>query len=193
MAKRREISQRFLIATVRRAACALPARAEEKKDLPVSVLRNGEWFFHGEFFTNAACKDTDGKIHEFAPLEISHRDQAKNPAHPDDPWLAFYNPENGRGFATVRLDVRNTGPDGKEPTLAKYHMLVVYWNSNIEISRYLVEAEKKETVQVEAGNVYREREVVFTFDARKDAVKLMDRTAERLRHPLEVERLASSR
>jgi len=166
------------------------------KDLQVRYLRNGEWVFKGSTFTFAVCRDKAGKIHRF-PITYKSRSGTKAntpPLQPEDPWLAFYSPKTGLGFAIVRLEIRNTGPAGKEPILDHYRMSLVNYGprSILEVCRVLVGRpgggrDPNCAVTVTAGNTYYMREAVFTFDAREqDAVELLDRRARRLRHPLEV-------
>jgi hypothetical protein len=161
------------------------------KDLKVQYLRNGEWVFKQGIMTMGQCKDQQGKVHEFSVKERGKAPALKRPVHPEDPWLAFYHPQTGLGFAIVRVEIRNARPDGTPSTIANYSMFVVDYGY-LEACRKLVgPGEDRSETLVEMGNVYYMREVVFLFDARKDnAFELVDQRAQRLRHPLEVERLA---
>jgi len=162
------------------------------KDITVRALRNGESVFAPELFSHAACRDREGVMHSWK-LEPHEEGAPPPPARPDDLWLAFYNPDNGLGIATIRLLVENTGPGGGEPTLVGYdHMMIGVYDTYDYWSRALVfPAGKVEDVQnvvpVPAGNVYREKEAWLVFRAEGgEPFAEVDAAAQRLLHPLKV-------
>jgi len=159
----------------------------------VRALRNGECVFLPGLVTHAACKGRDGKTHEWK-LPESAGEETSSPAKPDDEWLAFYNPDSGEGLATIRLEVENKGPEGKEPTLADYRMQIsvidyaTYWSRALVFPRGPLDSDKH-CVDVPAGNVYSEREVWLPFDASgPEPLRAVEEAAQRLLHPLKVER-----
>ncbi|MFW6133534.1 MAG: hypothetical protein ACOC8F_06515 [Planctomycetota bacterium] len=171
------------------------------KDLHVRILRNGELVFAPDLFTHVACRDRDGKLHTAEIAEAAELDFASSP---DDPWLAFYNPETGLAVATIRLKVTNTGPDGGEPVLVDYRLPITRHTENpryafVHWARVLIWAKGKSpgeapATKVPAGNVYFEREAWLPFRLAEDAkkrpeamLKPVDAAAERLLHPLKVE------
>jgi len=166
------------------------------RDLDIRFLRNGEWVFKSGLLTRGMSKDQAGQMHQFS-LKRGHgwRGGEERPIHPEDPWLALYNPGTGLGFVIVREELRNTGPDGGKATLANYSMVVFTFSRVLEVARKLVglpggDRDPRKSVMVKAGNVYYMREAIFTFDAReKDAFERLDRRAQRLRHPLKVEQI----
>ena len=166
-----------------------------KKVKAVRALRNGECVFLPGLVTHAACKGRDGKMHEWK-LPESPDEKILSPAKPDDEWLAFYNPNSGVGLATIRLEVANKGPEGKEPTLADYRMQInviayaTYWSRALVFPKGPLDSDKH-CMDVPAGNVYSEREAWLPFDASgTKPLRAVEEAAQRLLHPLKVETTA---
>ena len=163
------------------------------QDIDIRFLRNGEWVFKRGMFTHGVCKDQTGGVHHFEVKNGGRPAEEARPVHPEDPYLAVYNPETGLGFATVRQELRNTGPDGGEAELHNYKMVIFGYGEVLEIARKLVglpggDRDFAKQVPIKAGNTYYMREAIFTFDAQKpEALDRLDEQATRLLHPLQIQ------
>ncbi len=76
-----------------------------ENDMFVESLRNAEIVFNKAVFNTAAWRGVDGKLQtlDFASSRLHPKHAAK--LRPDTPWVAFYNPSRGLGFASLFLDM----------------------------------------------------------------------------------------
>lgn len=131
------------------------------------ALRNAEVVFKRELMTNAAWYDViRDSIIVYDVKNMTDLTDLKMEA--DIPWIAFYNKENGLGFAGIQIDYSNAGLENNPRLLNPYFYITtgpwVYWARALSLS--FLASNMQQMIPVMKGNFFAEKwaYLVYKFD-----------------------------
>lgn len=162
----------------------------------VQALRNAEVVFAREVFSHAAWYDADtGRIatrHITAAPDLTEWTMAA-----DTPWLAFYSPDTGCGFAGIQLAYANGGLEGRVSTQNPYMYITtgpwVYWTRALAYP--YGGRNPQQLIRIQPGSVYLEEWAYLPFEVEGSGRRAFQDVAtwhEKLTHPVEVHVVAAT-
>jgi len=103
----------------------------------IQALRNGEIVFNHDVITSFALRDKLGEIKHTVVTDLPRFEEIALTYDADIPWAAFYNPDDGVGFAEITL---NTSAMRRNGGLAKleHHHQYVNWGPWCYLTRNLI-------------------------------------------------------
>ncbi len=126
--------------------------------LQAIALRNAEVVFKREQMTHAAWYDViRDTVIEYDVQHMTELTDLKMEA--DIPWIAFYNKENGLGFAGIQLNYSNAGLENNPRLLNPYFYITagpwIYWARALSLP--FLSSNMQQMVPVPKGNFFAER------------------------------------
>lgn len=76
-----------------------------KKGAHIQALRNGEIVFNLNTITNFALRDKLGEVKHTVITDLPRFEEVALTYDADMPWIAFYNPDYGFGFAEITVNI----------------------------------------------------------------------------------------
>ena len=122
------------------------------------ALRNAEIVFKRELMTHASWYDVmRDSIVTYDVKNMTDLTDLKMEA--DIPWIAFYNKENGLGFAGIQIDYSNGGLENDPRLLNPYFYITtgpwVYWARALSLS--FLASNMQQMIPVMKGNFFAEK------------------------------------
>lgn len=154
------------------------------------ALRNAEIVFKRELITHAAWYDVvRDSVIEYDVSRMPDLTDLKMEA--DLPWIAFYNKENGIGFAGIQLNYSNTGLENGPRLLNPFFYITagpwIYWARGL--SHTYLSSNMQQVVPVLEGNVFSEKwaYLVYKIDDGKHPWDPVISWQKKLAQPLRVQ------